>query len=121
LTAIERQLTEGSSPLDRLADPSSALDVRGVLSSSYRSLSPSAARLFRLLGLLPTAELSTAAASSLLEVSPSLARAPLDELAAAHLVYEHAPDRFTVHDLLRAYAAELTTTHDARRTGAATR
>ena len=27
------------------------------------------------------------------------------ELTAAHLLTEHAPDRFTSHDLLRAYAA----------------
>ena len=31
----------------------------------------------------------------------------LAELARAHLVNEHRPGRYTLHDLLRAYAAEL--------------
>jgi hypothetical protein len=34
------------------------------------------------------------------------AGALLAELAAAHLLTEHRPDRYTSHDLLRAYAAE---------------
>lgn len=34
------------------------------------------------------------------------------ELAQAHLISEHLPGRFTIHDLLRAYAAELTETVD---------
>jgi tetratricopeptide (TPR) repeat protein len=34
-------------------------------------------------------------------------RRTLDDLARAHLVTEHQPGRFTLHDLLRAYAAEL--------------
>src|SRR5439155_24810898 len=33
-------------------------------------------------------------------------RPPLAELTHAHLVTEHAPGRFTCHDLLRDYAAE---------------
>ncbi|MET7572913.1 SDR family NAD(P)-dependent oxidoreductase [Streptomyces sp. NPDC005492] len=34
-------------------------------------------------------------------------RAALDELARAHLLTEHAPGRYVFHDLLRAYASEL--------------
>ena len=37
----------------------------------------------------------------------SEARRVLIELAEAHLITEHAPGRFVLHDLLRAYAAEL--------------
>ena len=36
----------------------------------------------------------------------------LAELARAHLVTEHQPGRFTFHDLLRAYATELTHAED---------
>ena len=32
----------------------------------------------------------------------------LNELARAHLIVEHVPGRYTFHDLLRAYAADLT-------------
>jgi tetratricopeptide (TPR) repeat protein len=34
-------------------------------------------------------------------------REQLDEIVAAHLVDEHAPDRYSMHDLLRRYATEL--------------
>src|SRR5262249_10236698 len=40
------------------------------------------------------------------------ARAALAELTRAHLLAEPAPGRFTLHDLLRAYAAERTHTDD---------
>src|SRR6185369_17153737 len=40
------------------------------------------------------------------------AHALLDRLAAAHLVVESGPDRFTFHDLLRAYARARTVADD---------
>jgi DNA-binding SARP family transcriptional activator/tetratricopeptide (TPR) repeat protein len=109
LTAIERQLTDAPNPLDRFA----TLDVRAVLSWSYRSLTEPGARLFRLLGLHPTADVSVAAAACLVGTAEAEATALLDELAAAHLLIEHTPDRFIMHDLLRAYAAELVAADDA--------
>jgi tetratricopeptide (TPR) repeat protein len=45
-------------------------------------------------------------AASLAAMKLSRARRALNELAEAHLVTEHAPGRFGLHDLLRAYAAE---------------
>jgi DNA-binding SARP family transcriptional activator/tetratricopeptide (TPR) repeat protein len=106
LEAISRQLEDVGNPLDRF------VDVRAVLSWSYRSLSPPAARLFRCLALHPTAEVSPAAAASLIGRPTSLVRGLLAELAAAHLLSEFVPDRFVMHDLLRAYAAELAVLHD---------
>lgn len=44
---------------------------------------------------------------------PARARRALAELAEAHLITEHEAARFTVHDLLRAYATELVTAGDA--------
>jgi DNA-binding SARP family transcriptional activator/tetratricopeptide (TPR) repeat protein len=113
LAAIDRQLAEVGSPLDRFADPGAALDVRAVFSWSYCSLSTPAARLFRLMGTQPAAELSVAAAAALAGTMGWRVRLLLDELAAAHLVVERSPDRFAVHDLLRAYAVELAQVHDA--------
>lgn len=37
----------------------------------------------------------------------------LAELADAHLLTEHTPGRYAPHDLLRAFAAELTQAHDS--------
>jgi tetratricopeptide (TPR) repeat protein len=48
-----------------------------------------------------------AAAASLGGTGRPQARRALAELAGAHLLTEHLPGRFTGHDLLRAYAAEL--------------
>lgn len=113
LLAMERQLADANTPLDRFSDPEIGLDVRAVFSWSYRSLTPHGARLFRLLGLHPTADVSIAASACLLDTTQSYARLLLDELAAAHLVTEHVPGRFTLHDLLHAYAAELAVIHDS--------
>jgi DNA-binding SARP family transcriptional activator len=113
LRAIDRQLAAVGNPLDRFTEPAAALNMRAVLSWSYRSLTPQAARLFRLLGLHPAADVSIEAAASLLDTPPWQARLSLVELAAAHMVSEHVPNRFKVHDLLRAYAAELAAALDS--------
>lgn len=87
-----------------LGDP--VTSVRTVFSHSYRNLSPSAARAFRLLGLHPGPDLSLAAAASLLGATGGQARQALSELTRAHLLTEHRPGRFSLHDLIRSYAAE---------------
>ncbi len=87
-------------------------DVRAVFSWSYQAVSDPAARLFRQMGLHPGPDLSLAAASSLAGTSPAKTAPLLAELARAHLVTEPVPDRFTFHDLLRAYARELSSGED---------
>jgi DNA-binding SARP family transcriptional activator/Flp pilus assembly protein TadD len=81
--------------------------VRAAFDLSYAALPEPARRVFRLLGGVPVADLTTAAAAALAGVTPAQAACQLDVLAAAHLVHEAAPGRFTCHDLLRHYAAEL--------------
>ncbi len=82
-------------------------DMRAVFSWSYAAVSPAAARLFRLLGTHPGADLAVAAAASLAGTSVEEAARLLDELARARLLHETVPGRFAFHDLLRTYAAEL--------------
>ncbi len=89
----------------RGADP--AVDLHAVFSTSYRQVEPAAATLFRLFGLHPGPDLTAAAAASLAAVPPVQAAAQLAELAAAQLMIEHVPGRYTCHDLLRAFATEL--------------
>lgn len=112
LDALDQQLADASDQLDNFASPDGGVDVRAVFSWSYQTLHPPAARLFRFLGLHPTADLSTAAAGSLVGAARASARRLLDELAGAHLVTERAPDRFALHDLVHAYATELATGHE---------
>jgi DNA-binding SARP family transcriptional activator/tetratricopeptide (TPR) repeat protein len=88
--------------------------VRAVFSWSCQNLSPPAARLFRLLGLHPGAEVTACAAASLTRTTPAKARPLLAELARAHLLTEQVPGRFGRHDLLRAYAIELAATTVSR-------
>jgi DNA-binding SARP family transcriptional activator/tetratricopeptide (TPR) repeat protein len=89
-----------------------AANVRAVFSWSYRTLSPRAARLFRLLGLHPGPHVTVAAAASMLGEPVPAARSPLAELTRAHLLTEPRPGRYGCHDLLRTYAGELAETED---------
>jgi tetratricopeptide (TPR) repeat protein len=61
--------------------------------------------MFRLLGLHPGPDISAAAAASLVADEHG-ARRLLAELTRAHLVAEHVPGRYALHDLVRAYAAD---------------
>jgi DNA-binding SARP family transcriptional activator/tetratricopeptide (TPR) repeat protein len=112
LTALAGQLRVAQGDLDVFAGGDPATDVRSVLSWSYRTLNADAARLFRLLGLHPGAEFGVCAAASLAGLPRRQTRALLGELTRAHLVREHLPGRYSLHDLLRAYAAELVDTAD---------
>ncbi|MDG4798268.1 BTAD domain-containing putative transcriptional regulator [Micromonospora sp. WMMD1082] len=103
LDAFAAELHSADARLDALADG----DVRRVFSRSYLALSPAAARLFRLLGLHPGPDLTADAAAALAGVSAAAVRPPLRELTRLHLLTEHAPGRYSFHDLLRVYAAEL--------------
>lgn len=99
--------------LDILDIGDATTDLRAVFSWSYGNLAPSTARMFRLLAVHPGPDISAPAAASLAGMPLPDARRALGELLRAHLVVEHAPGRFTFHDLLRAYAAELADEHES--------
>lgn len=100
LTAVRGRLAPAAS------DPLTA-DIQATFSWSYRRLSPAAARLFRLLGLHPGPHVGIPAAASLAGTEPGHASRLLTELVHAHLITEHLPGRYALHDLLRDYGAEL--------------
>jgi tetratricopeptide (TPR) repeat protein len=119
LEALAHELRESRGGLDAFGGGDATADVRAVFSWSYRALNPDVARVFRLLGLHPGPDVATPAVASLAGVSVGQVRLLLAELAQAHLVTEHVPGRYTFHDLLRVYAAELahnTDTDDERQT-----
>ena len=109
LAALAAQLRHRQDRLDTLATGDAGTDVRQVFSWSYQQLSQPAARLFRLLGVHPGPDLSLSAAASLAGTPPAQVRPMLAELVRAHLVTERVGGRYTLHDLLRAYASELAT------------
>lgn len=86
--------------------------VRPVFSWSYRRLPADQARVFRLLGLHAGPDIGVHAVAALAGTSPARARRLLDGLADANLVELADRDRFTLHDLLRAYAREQAETGD---------
>jgi DNA-binding SARP family transcriptional activator len=80
--------------------------VRTAFDLSYNALPDTARRLFRLLSLVPGADVSIEAVAALAGTDPGQAGQTLDRLAGAHLVENHASGRYRFHDLLRRYAAE---------------
>ncbi|OLF09194.1 hypothetical protein BLA60_20875 [Actinophytocola xinjiangensis] len=86
--------------------------LRAVFSWSYRDLGPDEARMFRLAGLHAGAHVSTGAAAALAGLPRRDARRLLDRLTKAHLLEGLDGDRYRMHDLLRAYAAEQAVLED---------
>ncbi len=86
--------------------------TRMVFATSYQHLNETEARVFRLLGLHPSLDISLEAAASLTAMPIDQVHRALGRLADAHLVELREPGRFWCHDLLRAFAAELTRAHD---------
>ncbi|MEV6134376.1 BTAD domain-containing putative transcriptional regulator [Streptomyces violaceusniger] len=106
LEAIARELRDSQGSLDAFAGGDLATDIRAVFSSSYEALSAPAARLFHLLDLHHGPDTSAPAAAALAGIPLREIRGLLMELTGAHLLTEHAPGRYTLHDLLHVYAAE---------------
>jgi DNA-binding SARP family transcriptional activator/tetratricopeptide (TPR) repeat protein len=107
------ELTEGSRLAALTVDGDEHTGVRATFDSSYAALAPEARRLFRLLGLVPGPDITPEAAAALADRTGRQARTLLDRLAGAHLLAESAPGRFTCHDLLRAYAADVAARTDS--------
>ncbi|MEU2285843.1 BTAD domain-containing putative transcriptional regulator [Streptomyces sp. NPDC013178] len=106
LTAVAAELRACQSPLDALTVSGGTPDVRAAFLGSYRLLPPESARLFRLLPRHTGPDLTPAGAAALTGLPVRRARLLLGELADAHLVTEHTPGRYSLHELLRAFAAE---------------
>jgi DNA-binding SARP family transcriptional activator/tetratricopeptide (TPR) repeat protein len=97
--------------LDAGGDPRA--EVRAVFSWSYQNLPDGAARAFRLFGLHPGETAHVGAVAALIGAPVAEARRLLGVLTRASLVQAGPGGRYGMHDLLRAYAAELSTGHDA--------
>ncbi|WP_086709717.1 AfsR/SARP family transcriptional regulator [Streptomyces antimycoticus] len=114
LEALAGELRDARGSLDAFEGGDATTDVRAVFSWSYHTLGPDAARLFRLLGVHPGPDIAAPAAASLVGVPVPQARRLLIQLTRAHLITERAPGQYGFHDLLRAYAVELTRAYDGQ-------
>ncbi|MCX2951533.1 AfsR/SARP family transcriptional regulator [Lentzea sp. NEAU-D7] len=106
LSALVGELREQSELLDALDAGEDLASLRAVFSWSCNALSAEAAAVFGAVGIAPGADIGLPAVASLTALPPARARACLRELEQAHLVSQHAPGRYRMHDLVRLYAAE---------------
>ncbi|MFI1705545.1 ATP-binding protein [Streptomyces griseoruber] len=83
-----------------------ATAVRNAFALSYDALEAPARRMFRLLALLPGPETGLAAVAVTAGTTVQEAARLLERLTAAHLLREHRPGRYRLHDLIALYAAE---------------
>jgi DNA-binding SARP family transcriptional activator/tetratricopeptide (TPR) repeat protein len=108
LGQVAEELADVAGRLDALDAGDPLTQVRAVFSWSYATLSPAAARLFRLLGLHPGPDVTAPAAAALAARPQPEVRRLLAELTRASLLTEHTPGRYGCHDLLRTYAIAVT-------------
>jgi DNA-binding SARP family transcriptional activator/tetratricopeptide (TPR) repeat protein len=106
LSDLVAELTDQQRRLDLLDAGDPHASVRAVLSWSYRHLPAEAARAFRFLGLHPGADIDDRAVAALTGHDVPHTRQVLVALTRAHLIQPAGSRRYTMHDLLRAYAAE---------------
>lgn len=87
-------------------------DIRTTFDAAYKSLPEQAQRTFRLLGALPVIDI-TKEAGLVLDAGPGSDSDDrrFNYLVSAHLLEEHSPGRYQLHDLLRLYAAEQANGH----------
>ncbi|MFD8981696.1 helix-turn-helix domain-containing protein [Streptomyces sp. NPDC059564] len=81
--------------------------VRAALRLTLQQLPRHVSRQFAQLGCHPGTHVDRYAAAALADTDPEAAETSLERLAAAHLVTETAPGRWTMHDLVRLYARGL--------------
>lgn len=104
LATLAADLREGS--LVALDDDDPAASLPSVLSWSYAALTAEQARVFGLLGIAPGPDIALPAVASLIDRTPQQARTILRGLLSASLLREDVPGRYSMHDLVRAYARE---------------
>ncbi|WP_197523210.1 tetratricopeptide repeat protein [Actinokineospora pegani] len=92
--------------------------VRAAFDLSYAKLAPAARRLFRLLGLVPGADLGAPSAAALAGLALPEAARLLRVLHHGNLIREHGRGRYAMHDLLRDYARGRAEDADDERSGA---
>ncbi|HEV7652027.1 MAG TPA: tetratricopeptide repeat protein [Actinophytocola sp.] len=106
LADLVGELTRTSDRLSAFDGGDLGTNLRAVLSWSYRTLGPQEATAFRLLGVAPGPDIGATAAAAL--IGRTSAAPALLALERAHLVQQHAPGRYRMHDLVRLYAVEST-------------
>jgi tetratricopeptide (TPR) repeat protein len=112
LARFSEELQYAAGGLDGFHDPEECL--RTVFSWSYKHLSDEAVGVFCVLAHHPAPSISEKAAASMVGVSLQSVRRTLQELRSAHMITRDDPDRVAFHDLLRAFAHDMTASGERR-------
>lgn len=83
--------------------------ISGAISWTYRALNPTPARLFRLLGAHPGAQILHGAAAAMLGDHAAATTRALDELVRMHLLEHVDENRYSMHDLVLLYTRQSLT------------
>ncbi|MEG3636181.1 AfsR/SARP family transcriptional regulator [Micromonospora palythoicola] len=105
LSDLIERLRDAGDPLAELA--AGQRSVGDAFALSYAQVTPSAQRMFRLLGLHPGGRFDRTVAAALTRLPLNEAQDVLDELVDAHLVEEPEPGRYRLHDLVGEYARRM--------------
>jgi DNA-binding SARP family transcriptional activator len=112
LAELSRRLESRWRPAGRFADQS----LSRIFDVSYRALPTEQRRMFRLLGVYPGDEYTAMSAALLAGISVGQAEFLLEYLLDEHLVEQHAPGRYRLHELLRSYARACAEAEEPART-----
>ncbi|WP_084716100.1 ATP-binding protein [Saccharothrix syringae] len=104
------------SGVQALNDDDPAASLPAVLSTSRRALTDAQHRAFALLGIAPGPDTSLAAAAALTGLPPAQAEHLLRGLQEASLLEQHTRNRYSMHDLVRDYAATTVHQHLTKQT-----
>lgn len=108
---VSELVDELASEEDRLSslEYGANLSVRAAFALSYRRLPDNLQRLFRLMSVVPGGDVGLVAAGWLISASHTAVRPQLMALVRGHLIRQHVRNRWSMHDLIRLYSAELST------------
>ncbi|WP_083914279.1 AfsR/SARP family transcriptional regulator [Nocardia concava] len=105
--------------MDRFDTGDAATSIRTLLASSFRNLTVEGQHLLRFLGLHRCSRITPDTAASLADMSQSATRRAFADLSRNHLVEHAGVGHYSLHDIIRAFAAEVVyqdTCEETRRT-----
>lgn len=88
--------------------------VAATIDLSYQDLTPDQQRMFRVLGLHPGTDIDTRTAAVLNHTTIPVADQLLEGLLDANLLYQDAPAKYRLHDLVHTHATTVCLTHETR-------
>ena len=113
LSEIAAELKSTSNSLEAFFSDDPHLDLRWLLSCSYRRLDDESAQLFRRLALRPSSPISVEGAAALAGMPPSRCRRLLTNLVAVCLLTESTTGLFEMHGFVADFAYEALQDNDS--------